>query len=135
MKMKLAPHLRGIVEDGRAPVHRTVTRALTLRHNMTRYERVLWPFLKSRGFLPQVPLYGFVADFYHPVHRLVIEVDGLYHANHRAYDRHRTEVLRSHGNKVLRFPNDMIATEVRRVVGKVDSYIIRLMRMGQKVKP
>jgi very-short-patch-repair endonuclease len=134
MNMKLAPHLRGIVEAGRAPVYRTVTRALTLRQNMTRYERVLWSFLKRRGFFPQVPLYGFVADFYHPVHRLVIEVDGLYHAKHRAYDRHRSEVLRSHGNKVLRFSNDMIATDVRRVVGKVDGYVIRLMRTGKEAK-
>lgn len=130
--MRLAPHWRGVVEDGRAPIYRTVTRALRLRQNMTRYERVLWSFLKPRGFLPQVPLYGFVADFYHPFHRLVIEVDGPYHAKHRTYDRHRSEVFRSHGNKVLRFSNEMIATEVRRVVGKVDGYIVRLIRTGRE---
>lgn len=51
---------------------------------------------------------GYIADFYLPKIKLVIEIDGSSHDNkhNRTYDMVRSSYLASRGIKVLRFTND-----------------------------
>ena len=114
------------------PLNRKVLISRHLRMCMTPCERLLSERLLSRGFKAQVILYGFVVDFYHPVYRLVIEADGSSHSGREDYDSERDEVMRSHGNIVLRFSNRDILSDTNRVVARIDGCIVRLRQRGSK---
>lgn len=50
----------------------------------------------------------YIADFFIPEFGIVIEIDGLSHANRQSYDAKRTEFIEKLGHRVLRFRNDEI---------------------------
>jgi len=50
----------------------------------------------------QVPLLGFIADFYAPSARLVVEVDGAYHARRVTADARRDRKLTRAGHRIVR---------------------------------
>lgn len=58
----------------------------------------------------QKPLDHYIADFYIPSAKLVIEVDGESHSSEEAtiYDTQRTRLLNSYGLIVIRFTNEQI---------------------------
>ena len=103
--------------------------ARDLRQKSTEAETVLWEKLRNRRcekfkFRRQHAIDDFILDFYCPAVRLAIEVDGRGHAEKQQadYDRYRTEALRYHGIRVIRFWNhevlkqlDGVVTEIRRV--------------------
>jgi very-short-patch-repair endonuclease len=72
-------------------------------------------------FRPQVPLHGYVADFYCASQRLVVELDGKYHHTpERAFkDAVRDERLKSHGIRTLRFPSAMAINDTGFVLRQV----------------
>jgi very-short-patch-repair endonuclease len=66
------------------------------------FEEALWQALRGNAlgvaFNRQVPLGNrYIADFYAPSVRLVVEVDGGVHRGSGAADRHRDEWLQRHG--------------------------------------
>lgn len=82
------------------------TRAAEMRDAPTRAERALREALTRRTtlmFLCQAPLYGYIADFYFPRHRLIVEVDGSSHRPEA--DARRDAALLRRGLKTLRFTN------------------------------
>jgi very-short-patch-repair endonuclease len=61
-------------------------RAREFRRNPTPAEQLLWNFLRCRDldgfkFRRQVVIGPFIVDFYCPAKQLVIEIDGLSHAD------------------------------------------------------
>ena len=87
--------------------------AKTLRKNMTREERRLWyDFLRSLPvrFSRQKVLGRYIADFYSPQAKLVIELDGGGHYTKEAkqYDDERTAYLEAYGLTVIRIPNNEV---------------------------
>ena len=83
------------------------------RRAMTESEAALWDELRggklSVTFRRQVPLCGrYIADFFAPAARLVVEVDGSYHARRRSADRRRDRVLASHGYRTLRIAAQLV---------------------------
>jgi very-short-patch-repair endonuclease len=81
-----------------------------LRKNMTESENRLWSKIRGRQILDvqfyrQKPIGDYIVDFYAPVVKLVVEVDGSQHldAESAAKDRIRDEFMRELGLKVLRF--------------------------------
>ena len=66
--------------------------------------------LEGRKFRRQHSIENYIADFYCPAERLVIELDGQVHFNEKAqeYDGKRTEVLNGLGIKVIRFENQKV---------------------------
>lgn len=85
-------------------------RVQELRHKMTPMEKKLWySFLRTYPvkMYKQRPIRTFVADFYCPLARLVIELDGSQHYTEqgKAYDEERSAILHGYGLKVLRFSN------------------------------
>jgi len=92
-------------------------RARDMRHVPTSSEELLWQTLRACQlgvvFRRQVPLLGrFIADFYAPERRLVIEVDGGYHGQRARADKRREAVLRRAGYRVLRIRNELVLNEL-----------------------
>lgn len=97
-----------------------IERARALRRAMTPAEQRLWNLLRNRALGVKVrrghPIAGFIADFYIPSARLVIEADGGVHDNQSVEDELRTRALESFGLRVIRFRNDTIEQTVEAVL-------------------
>jgi very-short-patch-repair endonuclease len=93
-----------------------LTRARIMRREPTPAERVLWKALRDKQlhglkFRRQVPLGPYIVDFYCSTARLVVEVDGVVHADSTT-DPARDEWLRARGLRVLRFWNDEVLKNI-----------------------
>ena len=99
---------------------------------MTDAEKLLWTRLRLKHlgymFCRQKPIGDYIADFYCPKARLVVEVDGGQHLKKdtASNDRVRDEYMRSLGLTVLRFSNsdvlkntDGVAEEIYELLGKI----------------
>ena len=90
--------------------HKNVEYARKLRKDMTPWERKLWYCYLNKypvRFHRQTPIGHFIADFFCPKARLIIELDGggHYEPNKVKADDKRTRILESYGLKVIRFCN------------------------------
>jgi very-short-patch-repair endonuclease len=98
--------------------------ASKLRKEATREERIVWKALKGKQlgykYRRQALVGGFIADFYCPKARLVIELDGQPHAINPGKDEFRTRMLEKLGIRVIRFWN----WEVRLMLGQVVQWIL-----------
>jgi very-short-patch-repair endonuclease len=90
-------------------------KARALRKGSTLAENKMWHQLRSRQvlgkkFRRQHPFEEFILDFYCDELKLVIEVDGGYHASKEQaeYDQNRTDFLKQFGLKILRFTNQEV---------------------------
>jgi very-short-patch-repair endonuclease len=88
----------------------TLTRVREARRDATPAERKLWSRLRARQlsgakFRRQVWLGPFIADFFCPEARLIVEVDGDTHAEQFDYDLRRTDWLASEGFRLVRVTN------------------------------
>ncbi|MDP2982431.1 MAG: endonuclease domain-containing protein [Candidatus Latescibacter sp.] len=101
-----------------------------LRRNMTDTEKILWRALRSRKqnntkFRRQVPFalgeYHFVADFYCPEKKLIIEIDGSIHRENDIieYDRFREDIFKIGQYQILRFSNEQILNSIAKVLDKI----------------
>ena len=95
-----------------APSAINVARAAVNRHSLTLSEARLWESLKGSrlgvGFRRQVPLGRYIADFVAPSCKLVVEVDGAYHAERAAADARRDRVLGRLGYRVIRVSHEAV---------------------------
>ena len=87
--------------------------ARELRKQMTKQERHLWyDFLKSYQyqFYRQRIIDRFIADFYCPAAKLVIELDGGQHYDDimMVEDKQRTSIIKQYGVDVIRIPNNEV---------------------------
>ena len=94
-----------------------------LRKNLTLSEKILWNCLRGRQikrqkFFRQYSIGPYIADFYCPEARLVIELDGETHFSkvQEIYDIERTKYLNGNNIKVLRFWNDEIINNIDKVI-------------------
>lgn len=94
-----------------------------LRKNMTEAELVLWEVLKDkklkgRKFRRQHSIGYYIADFYCPSEKLVIELDGQHHYTPEgiAKDLERDNHLDMMKIKVLRFENKEVLTNLTNVL-------------------
>lgn len=100
-----------------------------LRHNMPEPERRLWNRLRGKQlgvkFRRQHGIGPYIADFYCPERKLVIELDGDSHASAEAqqYDAKRNAYMNSVGLTVLRFTNSQVMTELDAVVDVIFRHV------------
>jgi very-short-patch-repair endonuclease len=101
-----------------------------LRSSMTDAEFALWLKLRRkqlRGlqFYRQKPLGSFIVDFYCPIARLVIEIDGgqHYEVDGRNRDGLRDGYLQSLGLCVLRFSNLDVLKNIDGVIAAINEYL------------
>lgn len=107
-----------------------LSRARTLRKDMTPWERKLWHlFLKTYPirFQRQKPLGEFIVDFYCAQAKLIVELDGNGHYTDEQtrYDRRRTDVLESMGFHVVRYTNADVDKNFHGVCEDIDAYVKR----------
>lgn len=103
-----------IMIKNRPPVYPILAeRARYLRSHMTPEEKHLWyDFLRNcrYKFNRQYVLGNYIVDFYCPVLKFIIEVDGRQHYDEdaRKYDAKRTAYAESFGITVFRVTNEQI---------------------------
>ncbi|MFZ5894932.1 MAG: endonuclease domain-containing protein [Myxococcota bacterium] len=94
------------------------------RSQLTHSEQCLWSAI-NRGqlgvwFRRQVPLAGrFIADFVAPAARLVVEVDGEYHARRTCADAARDRKLTRLGYRVVRIDAELVLRDVGAAVALI----------------
>ena len=115
---------------------RLVPAARELRKNMTKQERRLWyEFLRGhpKRFIRQKIFGSYIADFYCPAARLIIELDGSQHyeADGMARDVIRTEFLEQYGVTVLRVPNTEINENLDGVCTCIDHMVNTAAEISQ----
>ncbi|MBN2284565.1 MAG: endonuclease domain-containing protein [Deltaproteobacteria bacterium] len=94
-----------------------------LRKNMTDSELILWQRLRRKQILNiqfycQKPIGDYIVDFYAPMAKLVVEIDGSQHKDEENVekDRIRDETLADMGLSVLRFHSNEVLRETDAVV-------------------
>jgi very-short-patch-repair endonuclease len=91
-------------------------RAGHMRFDPSASEQRLWRAIRGKrlgvSFRRQVPPGRFIADFYAPKARLVVEVDGGYHVARRKADARRDEALRRLGCRVLRLDAQLVLKDL-----------------------
>jgi very-short-patch-repair endonuclease len=102
---------------------RLKTKGRWSRSNPTDAELHLWYRLRRkqiRGvqFYRQKPIGNYIADFYAPAARLVVELDGAHHLQlgQATYDAQRTSYLEQHGLRVLRFDDRQVLLQTESVL-------------------
>lgn len=101
-----------------------------LRNNPTHGEKELWNGLRKKRtdgykFRRQHSIGPFIADFYCPELKLVIEVDGASHEipEQKAYDANRTEYFASQEIQEIRFTDGEVLFSVDRCMEKIMKWI------------
>jgi very-short-patch-repair endonuclease len=106
-----------------------VERARDLRQSETTPEELLWLALRNGQvgglkFRRQHPIGPYVVDFFCHSSRLVVEIDGMSHAEKAEHDAARTQYLESQNLQVLRVTNgdvmcdlDAVTREIARLGG------------------
>jgi len=94
------------------------------RCSPTESEARLWSALNARQlgvtFRRQVPLAGhFIADFYAPTIKLVVEVDGPIHARKRNADARRDLKLRRAGFRIVRVSAELVLSDLPAAVALI----------------
>jgi len=103
--------------------------AREMRKNPTDAEKKIWDqILKNNKldglrFLRQKPIDHYIADFYCPTLRLIIEVDGEVHDQTKDYDEYRTYELGMHDIKVVRFSNQFVKEKIDEVRGALEKIV------------
>ncbi len=67
-------------------------------------------------FRRQHPIGPFIVDFCCTEHNLIIELDGPLHDEQVEYDEERTEWLKAHGYRIIRFTNEQVRTNLEGVL-------------------
>lgn len=110
-----------------------------LRANMTPPEVKLWRYLRKSpegySFKSQYVLLGWIADFWCPKLKLVIEVDGKQHT--RAGDYHRDKTMNEHGITVWRIQaSTVLYGDARKLIGQKLAQVKRgdkLLNFGKTI--
>lgn len=102
-------------------------RARHLRGAMTPAERELWERLRSGQlggwqFRRQHAVGSFILDFFCAKAKLVIELDGAFHADRLEYDQARTDWLNQEKRyRVVRFANDEVRNNIEGVLESISA--------------
>ena len=104
---------------------KTLGKRLFLRRNETPQEIILWSHLRRGNlgskFKRQYSVGPYVLDFYSPIHKLAVEIDGSQHIENQEYDKERSEYLLVLGIKVIRFWNNEVNANIDGVIQKIRS--------------
>ncbi|HBZ20285.1 MAG TPA: hypothetical protein DEO60_04080, partial [Bacteroidales bacterium] len=101
-------------------------RAIDLRNNMTKAEKILWEKLKKKEIFKarwkrQHPIDIFIVDFYCHKFKLAIEVDGEIHLDEEIleHDDGREFEIEKLGVKILRFTNKEVFKDIESVKKRI----------------
>jgi very-short-patch-repair endonuclease len=102
---------------------KNLTKRLFLRKTQTSQETILWNKIRNNQlgfkFKRQYSVGPYVLDFYYPIKKLAIEIDGFQHVENKKYDIERSDYLSVFSIKVIRFWNKEIDVNISGVVEKI----------------
>jgi len=94
-----------------------------LKANPTEAEKVAWKFLRNKQtghkIRRQHVIDDFITDFVCLLKKVVIEIDGKIHEFHKDYDSMRTYRLNELGYKVIRFSNEEVIANPKKVAERI----------------
>jgi very-short-patch-repair endonuclease len=112
-----------------------------LRKKQTKAEELLWGCLRSKRlnglkFRRQHPLGRYIADFYCPEVRLVIELNCDVHnlKDQKEYDEIRKDIIEVRGIWVLRIKNGGIERNIEDVLKRISSLTSPLVPLSTSVE-
>ena len=113
------------------------TYARRMRSQPTPSENRLWQRLRRRQclgqrFRRQAVILGWIADFWCPALRLVVEIDGDYHATRQVEDARRDEVMSGAGISVLRISSHAVMNDTEVALDEVRRMIRILQEKGER---
>ncbi len=119
------------MEDRKRVYHLTELkpRRRDLRRKSTNAEKMLWERLRNNKlgvkFRRQFSVKGYVADFYCPKYRLIVELLGSVHKSQsaRKYDDYRRKYLEAFWMTILEFWNDEVEKDIEKVVLNIRSHL------------
>lgn len=84
-------------------------------------ERELKKSMGEGEFIKQHPIGPYIADFYFPYSRVVVEADGRQHYTDKGmkHDRERAEYMERLGIKTVRFTNEEIIESTEEVISRI----------------
>jgi len=102
----------------------SLTFARHLRKHQTDAETLFWQEVRSRRFKGlkfrrQVSVGRFTVDFLCESEKLIVEIDDSLHEDNKTYDVERTEILNTHGYRVIRFTNADIYEDIVAVLDRL----------------
>lgn len=103
--------------------------AAEMRCNMSWPEKKLWSKLRGKQlgvtFYTQKPILGYIADFWCPAAKLVVETDGKQHLKKKAvaWDKTRDEAMAKNGIKTMRFPAQAVFNNLPAVVAMIQNEV------------
>lgn len=111
-------------KEHREKQHPNRKRARVMRTEPVQAEKIFWSFARNRllgghKFKRQVPIGPYIADFVCLERKLIIELDGPFHAQRAGYDAKRDQFLEDQGFSVLRISNEELAGDASGVVAMI----------------
>ncbi len=108
----------------------TFNHAHDLRRESTPPEARLWSYLRNHRlfkihFRRQHPIGKYIVDFCAPRQKIIIELDGSQHIDHRDYDDQRNLYFSSRGYTILRFWNHEISNNIEGVILAIEQAFSR----------
>ncbi len=104
---------------------KNLTKRILLRRSQTPQETILWSKIRNNqlGFKikRQYSVGPYVLDFYCPLKKLAIELDGSQHIEEKEYDVERSNYLSVFGIKIIRFWNNEVNANIEGVILKIVS--------------
>lgn len=101
-----------------------------LRRGQTDAEKAFWEQVRNKRFsglrfVRQYSIGPYILDFYSPSVKLAVELDGGQHnqSDNKEYDAARTEYLKAHGIKVMRFWNHEVLIDMQSVMSRMSEMI------------
>lgn len=116
----------------------TKSKRQALRKEQTEAEKKLWSRLRNKSFhelkiFRQSGIGNYIADFYCPSQKLVIEVDGSQHfEQNQGYDILRSAYFNELGIRVVRFNNIDVLMNIDEVLQYLYSFIYEPENMLEK---
>jgi len=95
-----------------------------MRREAVTMEKLFWCEVRDRKlggykFKRQYLIGRYIVDFVSVERKLVVELDGPFHASRKKYDEARDAFLRAQGYRILRFRNDYAADDIGIVLATV----------------
>ena len=113
-----------------------------LRRNQTESEKKLWSGLRGKQlqgvqFYRQKPIGNYIVDFFAPMVKLVIEIDGSQHRqeDYLQRDENRDAYLTGLGLKILRFNSRVVLMEINAVVEVIYREVTERMKIKIPLNP
>ncbi len=112
-----------------------------LRKEQTSSEFIIWQAVRNNklgfkvkrqhpiSFVYEKRRRLFVADFYVPIKKLVIEIDGSIHLFQEDYDKLRSELIVNLGYHVVRFTNGKVLDNLSSVLDEIIKFPSPSVRM------